>query len=190
MSTNKASFLVLSLFVLALLASAAPARAQGFIALFAGYNFGGDAGCPEITGCEDKRLNAGMAIGRMGALFGSEQEPLEDHGRRHSASGHAERPGDGRHRGLALRQRPDCAAVRGGYGRVPERPDPRTHVRSREGLLFRWCGPASSAGASTSTRRSACETFGWLPSVPSSCLAGERVAWVERDRLIQEHART
>jgi len=74
MSINKSSFLVLSLFVLALLGSAVPAGAQGFIAPFAGFNFGGDAQCPEITDCEDKRLNAGVALGRMGAIAGFEQE--------------------------------------------------------------------------------------------------------------------
>jgi hypothetical protein len=74
MSTTKSSFLVLLLFMLVLLGSAVPSRAQGFIAPFAGYNFGGDAGCPEITGCEDKRLNAGVAMGNMGGLFGFEQE--------------------------------------------------------------------------------------------------------------------
>ena len=74
MSINKSSFLVLPLFVLALLGSAQQARAQGFIAPFAGFNFGGDAQCPEITDCEDKRLNGGIALGRMGPIFGFEEE--------------------------------------------------------------------------------------------------------------------
>ena len=52
----------------------APARAQGFIAPFAGYNFGGDAECPEIDDCDDKRLNGGLALGKLGAVFGFEQE--------------------------------------------------------------------------------------------------------------------
>lgn len=74
MSINKPSFLILPLFLLALLGSAEQARAQGFIVPFAGYNFGGDAQCPEITDCDDKRLNAGIALGRMGAIFGFEEE--------------------------------------------------------------------------------------------------------------------
>src|SRR5688572_7117585 len=65
------ALLITAAFVLSV---AAPARAQGFIAPFAGYNFGGDAECPEIDNCEDKRLNAGLAFGKMGAVFGFEQE--------------------------------------------------------------------------------------------------------------------
>jgi opacity protein-like surface antigen len=57
-----------------MLGSAGSAHAQGFIAPFAGYNFGDDSGCPEITGCDDKRLNAGIALGTMGAVFGFEEE--------------------------------------------------------------------------------------------------------------------
>ena len=49
-------------------------RAQGFIAPFIGYNFGGDASCPEITNCEDKRLNVGAALGVTGNVFGFEEE--------------------------------------------------------------------------------------------------------------------
>jgi len=53
---------------------ATPARADGFVSPFVGYNFGGDSGCPQITNCQDKRLNAGVALGAMGALFGFEEE--------------------------------------------------------------------------------------------------------------------
>ena len=49
-------------------------RAQSFISPFIGFNFGGDSGCPELTGCEEKRLNAGVAIGRMGSVLGFETE--------------------------------------------------------------------------------------------------------------------
>jgi opacity protein-like surface antigen len=60
---------------LALLAcSAASARAQGFISPFLGYNFGGDSGCPNISECQDKRLNAGVALGVTGSVFGFEEE--------------------------------------------------------------------------------------------------------------------
>lgn len=55
-------------------ASATGARAQGFISPLIGYDFGGDASCPQITNCEDKRLNAGVALGTMGPVFGFEEE--------------------------------------------------------------------------------------------------------------------
>src|SRR5258706_10501989 len=53
---------------------AGAARAQGYIAPFLGYNFGGDAGCPQITNCEDKSLNFGVAFGSAGPLLGIEEE--------------------------------------------------------------------------------------------------------------------
>jgi len=74
MNINKSSFFVVVFLATVLLGAAAPARAQGFIAPFAGYNFGGDAECPEIDNCDDKRLNAGLAFGKLGAVFGFEQE--------------------------------------------------------------------------------------------------------------------
>ena len=48
--------------------------AQSFISPFIGYNFGGDAGCPEITDCEDKSRNFGVAFGSIGNVFGAELE--------------------------------------------------------------------------------------------------------------------
>lgn len=56
------------------LATARPAAAQGFVSPLLGYDFGGDSGCPDITGCEDKKLNAGVGIGRLGSFFGAELE--------------------------------------------------------------------------------------------------------------------
>jgi opacity protein-like surface antigen len=56
------------------LACATTARAQGFLNPFIGFNFGGDASCPEITGCEDKKLNLGVSIGKMGKVLGFEEE--------------------------------------------------------------------------------------------------------------------
>jgi opacity protein-like surface antigen len=50
------------------------ADAQGFVSPFVGYNFGGDAGCPEITDCKDKRVNYGVAFGALGGLVGFEAE--------------------------------------------------------------------------------------------------------------------
>jgi len=60
--------------VLAIIGSARPASAEGFISPFLGYNFGGDAGCPEITNCEDKHANYGVAFGALGSVVGFEAE--------------------------------------------------------------------------------------------------------------------
>jgi opacity protein-like surface antigen len=59
---------------LILLGGARPANAQGFISPFVGYNFGGDAGCPEITNCDDKRVNWGLGLGALGSIVGFEAE--------------------------------------------------------------------------------------------------------------------
>lgn len=63
-------------FVIAIgmLAAATPASAQGFISPLVGFNFGGDAGCPSVTDCEDKNLNLGVSFGALGNVFGFEQE--------------------------------------------------------------------------------------------------------------------
>jgi hypothetical protein len=50
----------------------APASAQFFVYPFAGYNFGGDSGCPEITACDDRRLNWGISVGAVGRVVGIE----------------------------------------------------------------------------------------------------------------------
>jgi opacity protein-like surface antigen len=50
------------------------ARAEGFISPLFGYNFGGDAGCPEITNCKDKAFNWGVGVGALGAILGAELE--------------------------------------------------------------------------------------------------------------------
>lgn len=57
-----------------IIGSARPASAQGFISPFFGYNFGGDAGCPEITNCEDKHANYGVSFGALGSVVGFEAE--------------------------------------------------------------------------------------------------------------------
>jgi opacity protein-like surface antigen len=57
-----------------LFAAARPVQAQGFISPFIGYNFGGDAGCPEITNCEDKRTDYGVSFGALGSIVGFEAE--------------------------------------------------------------------------------------------------------------------
>jgi opacity protein-like surface antigen len=50
------------------------AAAQGFISPFIGYNFGGDAGCPTATNCNDKRVDWGVALGALGSVVGFETE--------------------------------------------------------------------------------------------------------------------
>jgi opacity protein-like surface antigen len=54
--------------------TAGEARAQSFVSPLIGYNFGGDSGCPTITNCEDKQLNFGIGVGRLGNLLGAETE--------------------------------------------------------------------------------------------------------------------
>ena len=56
------------------LGAASPSYAQAFISPFIGYNFGGDAGCPEISDCENKNLNFGVAVGSLGSVIGVELE--------------------------------------------------------------------------------------------------------------------
>ena len=67
------SVIVLSLVAFGLMSSASDARAQGFISGLVGYNFGGDAGCPTATNCQDKRTNWGGSIGTLG-IIGFEEE--------------------------------------------------------------------------------------------------------------------
>jgi len=50
------------------------AAAQGFINPFFGWNFGGDAKCLEITGCEEHMTNWGVSFGALGPVFGFEEE--------------------------------------------------------------------------------------------------------------------
>ena len=69
----RARHVVLGLMLLA--AAATPARADGFLTPFYGYNFGGDSSnCATFTSCEDKRTNYGVSIGKMGAIFGVEED--------------------------------------------------------------------------------------------------------------------
>jgi hypothetical protein len=57
-------------------ASVMPARADGFITPFLGFNFGGDqaANCASLTNCEEKRLDWGVALGTTHGIFGFEEE--------------------------------------------------------------------------------------------------------------------
>ena len=66
---------IVSVIALASLATfTRPAHAQGFVSPFIGFDFGGDSGCPQVSGCDDKRLNTGIAFGSMSTLFGTELE--------------------------------------------------------------------------------------------------------------------
>ena len=54
--------------------TATPARAQGFISPLIGYDFGGDSGCPNLSDCQDKRINVSVSFGVMGNVLGFEEE--------------------------------------------------------------------------------------------------------------------
>ncbi len=58
-----------------LVAAAAPARADGYITPFYGFNFGGDsANCVSLTNCQEKRTNLGVSLGSMGTVLGFEAD--------------------------------------------------------------------------------------------------------------------
>jgi opacity protein-like surface antigen len=61
-------------FLAVLLCGAQAASAQSFISPFIGYNFGGDSGCPEVSNCENKTRNLGVAFGSIGSVVGAEAE--------------------------------------------------------------------------------------------------------------------
>jgi len=63
-----------ALTLLLVIASASPAAAQGFISPYVGFDFSGDSGCPEITGCEDKHVNWGVSFGALGSVVGFEAD--------------------------------------------------------------------------------------------------------------------
>lgn len=63
-----------SLIVAAALLVPRPAAAQGFVNPFFGWNFGGDAKCLAITGCEEHMTNWGVSFGALGPVLGFEQE--------------------------------------------------------------------------------------------------------------------
>lgn len=56
------------------LALPATSHAEGFISPLIGFNFAGDANCPTVNNCEDKRLDFGVSLGGMNAIFGFEEE--------------------------------------------------------------------------------------------------------------------
>lgn len=62
--------------ILFVAAAAAPARADAFFTPFYGFSFGGDSNsnCATATSCEDKRRNYGVSMGKMGTVFGVEED--------------------------------------------------------------------------------------------------------------------
>jgi opacity protein-like surface antigen len=76
MTTNIVSRLirVAAMALVAWMAVPSIASAQGYVSPLIGYDFGGDSGCPEITNCEDRNLNWGVAVGSLGSVLGSELE--------------------------------------------------------------------------------------------------------------------
>jgi hypothetical protein len=58
-----------------LVGGASPARAEGFISPFLGFNFGGGSTtCASLANCEDKRTNLGVSLGTVHGAFGFEEE--------------------------------------------------------------------------------------------------------------------
>ncbi len=56
-------------------ASASPARADGFVTPYVGFNFGGDsANCPSLSNCQEKRTNVGVTVGSTRGIFGIEAD--------------------------------------------------------------------------------------------------------------------
>ena len=66
--------MIAALTVILTAASPRPAAAQAYISPFLGFDFGGDSGCQEISGCEDKHVNWGVAFGSLGSIVGAEAE--------------------------------------------------------------------------------------------------------------------
>lgn len=60
--------------ILFVIAVAPDVRAQSYISPLVGYDFGGDSVCMRLTGCEEKQLNWGVALGRLGTVFGYETD--------------------------------------------------------------------------------------------------------------------
>jgi hypothetical protein len=57
-----------------IIGTATQTRAQGFISPLIGYDFGGDAGCPNLSNCQDTKINISVSFGAMGNVLGFEEE--------------------------------------------------------------------------------------------------------------------
>ncbi|PYR01872.1 MAG: hypothetical protein DMF97_06355 [Acidobacteria bacterium] len=68
-------FQILALATLIASLSASPARAEGFITPYIGFNFGGDsANCAAFSNCQEKRTNWGVTFGSTQGIFGIEAD--------------------------------------------------------------------------------------------------------------------
>jgi hypothetical protein len=65
---------VCSFLTCASLAAPGVAHAQGYAGVLLGYNYGGDAVCEGIRGCDEKHRNLGVSVGAMGRAGGFEVE--------------------------------------------------------------------------------------------------------------------
>jgi hypothetical protein len=69
------SFRVIAGAVALVALAAGPARADGFISPFIGFNFGGDSDhCASFNNCEEKRTNWGVSFGSTNGIFGFEED--------------------------------------------------------------------------------------------------------------------
>ena len=66
--------LLVTLTVVLIVSTAAPARAQGFIGAMLGFNFGGVSGCPQLNSCTNKQTDISVSAGKFGSIFGAETE--------------------------------------------------------------------------------------------------------------------
>src|SRR5712692_4770682 len=58
-----------------LVLTSTPARADGFLTPFIGYNFGGDSSnCAGLTNCSPRRTNYGVSVGTIGTSVGFEED--------------------------------------------------------------------------------------------------------------------
>ena len=74
MTRRHAPRLLMILFVLGAVLAPRDVRAQGFIAPFIGFDFGGDSGCQTASDCEDKKSNIGVSLGSIGGAVGFETD--------------------------------------------------------------------------------------------------------------------
>lgn len=77
MLTSITRTLLVGIVFIGIIGNAARVQAQVVISPLVGYDFGGDAGCPDLSDlieCDDRKINFGASIGALGTLFGLEGE--------------------------------------------------------------------------------------------------------------------
>jgi hypothetical protein len=72
MSSHRHRVFRVLIFVALASGAARDAWSEGFVSPFVGYNFGGEAGCPNLSSCRNKHVNGGIAVGIQGPVFGLE----------------------------------------------------------------------------------------------------------------------